>query len=365
MNTQVKHISESAKHIINFENSSSHLFSKKLKADADAEDEISVFVFDDYLSPNKQQQLNASISRAANPKDGWSKHQTVAYTYAEFTFECWARKNGLSVFDYNDVNPFSPSDYKIENKDIDVKSVIGIGKRLGTQYSDNSHGSEVLIGVCTHAENLNDEMLTLSIDGVFDPVAHQGIDSPLKYLKLNSSPNVCYFSSLYDYFLEPLHMSENFFPDDKSLLYYAVSKNAVPHLIRNTSTKKLDVLLKTIITERNYGLIPIIKELHAKKKLMLFHHYLADYLIKKTFEKTEVDGNNISDLVDMIEPCSFRKKKFIQNLLKANESLHKVRCHWHPDETIKEMGIDIYYSDTSNVPTLKAICSCNRKGNVI
>jgi hypothetical protein len=84
---------------------------------------------------------------------------------------------------------------------------------------------------------------------------------------------------------------------------------------------------------------------------------LADYIIQETVNKIAIDTENIKQILMAIDEYPNRKMNFILDLLGANASLEKVRCHWHPEETIKDMGIDIYYRNTSNVPTFKAICS--------
>lgn len=354
-----KHIKESATSINQFHALKRSYFDRKLKTDNDAQNEQLIFTYDEFLSPQKQQQLQARLMNIGNPDKGWDKHNTIAYTYAEFYAELWAKQQLLPVLDYNETNLFAPQDYNIDEKDIDVKSVIGVGRRKGTQYSSFTNSHEVLLGVCTHTATLNDDAIELSIDGIFDPKRYQEINLELNYLKLHSSPNVCYFSSLYDYFLLPKDKVATSLTINPFLLQYAASVNAIPLLFTLFNKNDRECLLKKLVTESNYQLIPIILELISKNSLMLFPHYLADYVIYQTVQKQTLDSENIKQLLEVIEPFSERQQSFILDLLKANEALEEVRCHWHPEETIAEMGVDIYYSDTSSVPTLKAVCSCN------
>ncbi|HAS6345173.1 TPA: hypothetical protein I7243_17860 [Vibrio vulnificus] len=334
-------------------------YKEKIDTDTNTQNGLCIFTYDEFLSPQKQQQLEARLIRIGNPDKGWDLHNTIAYTYAEYFVEYWAKQHQLTVLDYNETNQFAPQDYNIDGKAIDVKSVIGVGRRKGTQYSSFTDGNEVLIGVCTHTHNLNDDMIELSIDGVFDPKNHQNIDLALNYLKLNTSPNICYFSSLYDYFLSPDNKELTSLAINTSLLLYAANMNAVPLLLQLCSENDRDNLLKRLITRPNYKLIPIILELFIKDKAELFPHYLADYVIQQTVQKQILDTANIEQLLGLITIMSQRQQRFILDLLQANNTLEKVRCHWHPQETIADMGIDIYYSDTSSVPTLRAVCSCN------
>lgn len=354
------HIIQAATSIKKFE-TKYPTYKEKTNTDKDAQNGLYIFTYDEFLSPQKQQQLQSRLIRIGNPDKGWERYNTIAYTYAEYFVEHWAKQHQLIVLDYNETNQFAPQDYNIDSKDIDVKSVIGVGRRKGTQYSSFTDGNEVLIGVCTHTDNLNDDMIELSIDGVFDPKKYQNIGLALNYLKLNTSPNVCYFSSLYDYFLSPDNKEFTSLAINNSLLLYAASMNAVPLLLQLCSENDRDNVLKRLITKPNYQLIPIILELFTKDRAELFPHYLADYVIQKTVQKQILDTANIEQLLGLITIMSQRQQRFILDLLQANNTLEKVRCHWHPQETIADMGIDIYYSDTSSVPTLRAICGCNPK----
>ena len=357
--TKKSHIKEAAISIKQFKTQKHSYFDKKIDTDKSAQDEQLIFTYDEFLSPQKQQQLQSRLMRIGNPNKGWELHKTIAYTYAEYFIEHWAKQHQLFVLDYNETNQFAPQDLKIDNKDIDVKSVIGVGRRKGTQYSSFTDGNEVLMGVCTHTSTLNDSAIGLSIDGVFDPKKHLLINLTLNYMKLNTSPNVCYFSSLYEYFLSPKNRELTPLAINASLILYAESLNAIPLLLELCPENDREDLLKKLITEPNLPLIPIIQELLAKDSAELFPHYLADHVIHQTVQKQVIDTVNIKRLLNLVTPISQRQQRFILDLLIANETLKKVRCHWHPEETIADMGIDIYYSDTSQVATLKAVCSCN------
>ncbi|MEZ9819678.1 hypothetical protein AB4238_03480 [Shewanella sp. 10N.286.45.A1] len=354
-----EHVKEAAISISQFHEQKQAYFDRKLKTDTDAQSEQHIFTYDEFLLPQKQLQLQARLTDIGNPDKGWGKHYTIVYTYAEFYAELWAKQQQLPVLDYNETNLFAPQDYNIDGKDINVKSVIGVGRRKGTQYSSFTDGNEVLLGVYTHTNKLNDDAIGLSIDGVFDPKNYQTVKLALNYLKVNTSPNVCYFSSLYDYFLSQKNKPFKPLGINTSLTLYAASVNAVPLLLKSCSVDDLEDLLKRLITEPNNQLTPIILELIAKDRIELFPHYLADYAIHQTIQKRVVDTVNIERLLEIVTPISQRQQRFILDLLKANETLKEVRCHWHPEETIAEMGVDIYYSDTSSVPTLKAVCSCD------
>ncbi len=353
------HIKEAAISINQLQTLKLSYFDRKQKIDSEAQNGQLIYTYDEFLSPQKQQQLVARLARIGNPTKGWELHNTIAYTYAEYFAEHWAKQQQLAVLDYNDTDLFAPQDYNIDGKDIDVKSVIGIGRRKGTQYSSFTDGNEVLLGVCTHTDKLNDDAIVLSIDGVFDPKKYQQINLELNYLKLHTSPNVSYFSSAYDYFLSPKDKEIAPLTINPPLLQYAESVNAIPLLLKLCPEGKREDLLKSLITAQNLPLISIIFELLTKNSVELFPHYLADYIIHQTVQKQAVDSANIRELLSLVTPISERQRRFILDLLKANETLKAVRCHWHPEETIADMGIDIYYSDTSSVPTLKAVCSCN------
>lgn len=356
-NTKNIHIKESATYIQQFQVLKSRYHDHKVNTVVKNSREVDVY--DNFLSPQKQSQLNLRLSNIGNPETEWRKHNILAYTYAEYYIEYWAKAHDLSVLDYNEKNQRAPQDYNIDGKDIDVKSVIGVGRRKGTQYSSISEKGEVLIGVNTYTAKLNDSLMKISIDGVFDPKQYENINLTLNYLKLNSSPNVCYFSSLHDYFFPSI--SEQLTPQaiNYALIVHAEHTKTLPLLLKNIDSKNHENLLTKLITPSNQQLIPIVIELLSKNKLVLFYHFLADYIIEKTVQKHIIDIQNIRQLLECISPCSTRVNTFIGDLLKVNETLKKVRCHWHPAETIVEMGIDVYYSDTSTVPTLKAVCSCN------
>lgn len=360
-NTPKKHIKQAALSIKFLQEQKVISFEPKQKADINVHSEQLIFTYDDFLSAAKEKQLQYRLKQIGNPDKGWDRHNTIAYTYAEYFVERWANQYKLPVLDYNETNQFAPQDYNINGIDIDVKSVIGIGRRKGTQYSSSTDGYEVLIGVCTHTDQLNDDAFEMSIDGVFDPKKYHPIDLKLNYLKLNTPPNVCYFSSLYDYFLSSKDNAHTQLTINTPLIVYAANINVIPLLLKLCSKTDQEYLLKILITKQNSLLIPIISELIKKNSTALFPHYLADFIIQQTVQKQELDTTNIKYLLELITIIPPRQKRFILDLLKANETLQAVRCHWHPEETIADMGIDIYYADTSSVPTLRAICGCNPK----
>lgn len=318
-----------------------------------------VYTHGDHLSAAKQQQLQTRLNSIGNPKKGWDLHNTIAYTYSEYHVETWAKQHQLTVLDYNEANLFAPQDYKIDGKDIDVKSVIGVGRRHGTQYSSFSVDNEILVGVYTHTDKLNDDVIELSIDGVFDPQQYSALDLPLRYLKLRSAPNVCYFSSIERYFLPKTNISSTPIRISAALILHSASNGSFPQLLEACTKEQCEVLLEKLITKQNQTLISTIVELTNKDRIELFAHYLADYIIDKTVQKQVIDTDNIEMLLGCITPIQSRQRQLILDLLQANQTLKLVRCHWHPEETIREMGIDIYYADTSSVPTLKAVCDCN------
>lgn len=353
-----KHISTTAQSIKTIDGITKTVSEKKVAVE---QYEDLIDTAGDYLSAQKQAQLNLRVVKEGPKPSAWVRHNTYAYTYAEYIVEKWTKDNNLSFHDYNETNQFAPQDCSINNIDIDVKSVIGVGRRIGTQYSSIGDKGEVLIGVQTHTENLNNSQLSLRIDGVFDSKQYSDIDIPLRYLQVNTAPNVCYFSSLFYYFFKSEIESADELIINDTVFQHLLDNHLLGLLITKATKDIRESLLNKLVSKQNQPVKVILTELIVKDRLELFTHYLADYIIGQIVNKTPIDTENIKHLLTAIGVGSTRKNKFIYNLLKAYDCLDKVRCHWHPEETIKDMGIDIYYRDTSHVPIFRAVCSCDPK----
>jgi hypothetical protein len=182
----------------------------------------------------------------------------------------------------------------------------------------------------------------------------------LKYLTLDRKVNVCYLSSLFGYFADkqPRHFTGEV---NDSVFLYLLDQHYIGLLLQSLPQERRNRLLANLIKPSNWAISTIIIELIDKDRLSLFPHYLADFVISSIVNKAPIDSQNIGFLMSQICPFARRQKVYILDLLKANESLAAVRCHWHPEETVKDMGIDIYFSNEALIPTFKAVCNCNLK----
>lgn len=307
------------------------------------------------LSDEKNRQLEERISKLKEPSK-YKRHETKVYTFSEYALERWAEHHGFNFYDYNVENQFAPQDCRIDVHDIDVKSVVGIGRRQGFAYSSVGEAGETIVGVHSHTSTLADDLVKYTIDGVFSPDYYGGISSKLHFFDLAANNlNVCYFMPLADYF-KPAQFLIDTHTDD--VIDHIIKSNLFGYFLLSASVSKRQKLLSKYITNDNRGFADVILDLLKHNKLPLLPHYLADFLVGCMYDKKIIDAENIRTLVYSIFMPTERQKKFIDDLIKGCESIAKVRCHWHPDEDIKSMGIDIY---KGHIPTLRAICSHNKK----
>jgi hypothetical protein len=311
------------------------------------------------LSSEKQRQFNLRIANLGNNPTVFDLHNTKVYTDAEYIVELWAKANNLSFLDYNAIDNFAPQDCKINDIDFDVKSVIGIGKRKGIAYSSRGTLDENIIGVHSDTVSLStDEIIDYEIDGIFSSSMYQDVNLKLRYLKLNSRViNVCYFTPVNEFMLnERTHLIAKL----KSLgltrldLDYIIYQKHIDYALLLMDEEQRTLYLKSVLTINNFSFINYINELCSSNKLYLLPHFLADFLFCSMVDKVKIDTGNLKEITYQIYNPSTRQKSYIDDVFNGYDAMDKVRCHWHPDETIEKMSVDIYQGF---LPTLKACCS--------
>lgn len=324
-------------------------------------DLININWFDE-LSDEKQRQLEWRMRNLDKKSNVFDKYNTKVYTEAEYVVEQWALAHKLPFIDYNETNQFAPQDCRIAEVDIDVKAAIGIGRRLGMQYTSKRESREIIIGVSSYINNINDCYPSYILDGVFDPANYSRLKHPLKHVSLEHRYlNVCYFMPMFNYFKsDQLPSLDLQISDDEvvanEIIDYAIYHGCLGDLLQICSLEQRCDLLQKKLSPSNQSLLSVILDLLDKKKLPLLVHYLLEMILSQTKQKRPIDGDNIRQVVYAIYEPTERQKDYIDNLIKGNEALFKVCCHWHAEENAQAMGVDIYQGF---IPTLKAVCSQN------
>lgn len=340
---------------------------------------------------------------------------TWLYTLAEDIVEQWALKNNLEYHDYNSSNQYAPQDCRITGVDVDVKTTVGIGRqhlknfyRYKSAKDKTKNINEVIIGISSRTEKdsepyFSDTSSSHVILGIYDPSIYSQIDLQLKHFKpSNNLINACYFQSLESYFnietdlkaykerkydlklinslteasLKSYHGSlidkEEYIIDDGqyqdfSQMIYDGYLSFLPPIIYVLLgfPKRLGSYIESLLPKENHDLIPIIIELSSKKKMQLFPHYFADYLLDKIMTKEQVNEKELLPIIfSLIIVCDYQKVHaliYIKNLFKLAKILPNVRCKWHPNETMKDMSLSIFHN--SYLPTVMAKCSHHPKQN--
>jgi len=312
-----------------------------------------------HLSNSKQRQFNVRIKDLGDKPTIFELHNTKIYTDAEYIVELWAKENKLDFFDYNSIDNYSLQDCKINDIDFDVKAVIGIGKRKGIAYSSRGTLDENIIGVHSDIASLStDEIIDYEIDGVFSCSMYQDVNLHLRYLRLDSRAiNVCYFIPINEFILnERTHFISNLEKLNLTQLDldFIIYQKHIDYALLLMNEEQRTLYLKSVLTTNNLSFIKYINELCRLNKLYLLPHFLSDFLFCAMVEKINIDTGNLKKIVYQIYEPSHRQKVYINDVLKGYDSMRKVRCHWHPNETIADMSVDIYQGF---LPTLKACCS--------
>ena len=383
-------------------------------------------LFDQRITENKCRQfldrfalLNITSrdydQRAISSDEKYKIINTWLYTLAEDIVEQWALKNNLEYHDYNSSNQYAPQDCRIAGVDVDVKTTTGIGRqhlknfyRYKSEEDKAKNINEIIIGISSRTGKgwdpyLSDTSSSHVILGIYDPSIYSQINLELKYFKpSNNLVNVCYFQSLEGYFKTKTELDnykkrkydpklidyltktslegyegslidkEEYIIDDGqyqdfSQMIYDGYRSFLPPIIYILLDYpvRLGAYIKSLLPKENHDLIPIIVELASKKKLQLFPHYFADYLLDKILSKEKIDEKAILPVIfSLIIVCDYQKVHaliYIKNLFKLAKILPNVRCKWHPNETMKDMSLSIFHS--SYLPTVMAKCSHHPKHN--
>ena len=377
------------------------------------------------ISENKLKQfydrfekLNITFAGYDNRPSTSNKYKIIntwLYTLAEDIVEQWALKNNLDYHDYNSSNQYAPQDCRIDGVNVDVKTTTGIGRqhlknfyRYKSEEDKAQNINEIIIGISSSTEKdrtpyTSDTSSSHVILGIYDPSIYSQIDLELKHFKLsNNLINACYFQSLESYFnietdlkaykerkydlelinslteasLKSYHGSlvdkEEYIIDDGqyqdfSQMIYDGYLSFLPPIIYVLLgfPKRLGSYIESLLPKENHDLIPIIIELSSKKKMQLFPHYFADYLLDKIMNKEQINEKEILPIIfSLIIVCDYQKVHaliYIKNLFKLAKMLPNVRCKWHPNETMKDMSLSIFHN--SYLPTVMAKCSHHPKQN--
>ena len=334
------------------------------------------------LSNSKKKQYDLQIERAPKErnKNGeyeinfFVKWRIRFFVTAEWIVADWARRHHLSHIDYNEENPYSPIDCSIEGVNIDVKTTVGLARLKAIPlYSRVRDHYEIQIAIISQSHYPRTSLLTHhAIQGIFDPSEYTHIDIPLEYFPVKTTyKNSCYFQPLENYFnIHQINVKTKKF--DMEVLEHWLKNEVTPSLninsfnfnlctyfyILRSSPIELHDALRKLFPKIHHDFIPTVIELANKKKITLLPHYLADYLVAKIKAYAKIDANSfINILFSIYYPNKFQRV-FLLSLIKLIDVLPEVRCKWHPDEGIKDMGFG--YVD-GYIPTYYFKCQQNPK----
>ena len=292
------------------------------------------------------------------------------YIISEWILEDWALRHNLEYLDYNINDPFSAEDCKINGVDIDVKTTIGLNRLKAIPFhSRTKDEKEIQVAVKSECFNTRNPHLTQhNILGIFDPSKYRDINIPLQYLQVFSRvKNACYFQPLEEYFDVLPDINDKIINYNQDVVDSWIKIDVLPtqriHEVNyNLITiiflmldypKKLTIFLKTHLPKIHHDFIPIVIELAAKKSIQLLPHYLADYLIKKIYNKEEIDQKSLVHIIYSVCFPNTSQRLYIENLFKLLEIIPEVCCKWHPEENIKDMELRYIEGD---IPTFQVQC---------
>ncbi len=291
--------------------------------------------------------------------DKWGECNTWLYTAAEYALELWAGNNALEFVDYNQEDIYSPRDCAISNVHLDVKTTMGVGRRVLPKYNNVSDCEEIMVGVGSLVNSRDERASIHKIHGIYDKQYYQGINLELKYYTHDSKYlNSCYFSSLESYFKTKVDIKRvPLISNYESNLDDIRNRSALNALFFSIEDEDKISLLYRLLPDYHVDFIEIIRELLEKDRLTLLPHFLADYILGNIIEKRQISRKAIEDIIYSIFMPYESQKTYIDNLLKAKEAIANVECVNHVGESIEQMEIEFY---AGAKPTLKACCSYNQ-----
>jgi len=317
------------------------------------------------LSKSKQEQYHERIGRLPQTKNTHrEKLNTWLYTAAEWVIEDWTLRHNLEYFDYNMANQYAPCDCKISNINVDVKTTTEVGLRsikVFSRQKKDIESKEIVVGLTSRAPDYRSRSSDHYIYGIFDPSQRVVIDSPLNYLSTNSSGlTPCSFQPLDEYFQLKKHKSYVVKDLDDEVIEYFIESNTCFQVVIQSiidSQDNLNSFLHKTLSRRHHDFIPVVLELAEKQLISLLPHYLADYLIGRIVDRKPIDTESLSNVLYKIFKPNHDQKTYIDALISIQEIIPRVRCRWHPEETMRDMKIS--YLLTGSSPTFFANCSHN------
>jgi hypothetical protein len=319
---------------------------------------------------NKAEQNTDKTNKGEVKVSFYEEWKIKFYIITEWVVEDWALRHNLKYLDHNIKNPFSPEDCKINEVDIDVKTTIGLGRLKAIPFHSRTKDSkEIQIAVKSECFNPRSPYYTQhNILGIFDPSRYRDINAPLKYLPIFTQvKNACYFQPLEEYFDVLPNINGKIIDYNQEVIdswikidslpkqkNYEVNYNLITIIFLMLDYPvRLNAFLKKQLPAIHHDFIPVIIELAAKKSIQLLPHYLTDYLIKKIYNKEEIDQKSIVHIMFSICFPNVSQRLYIENLFKLLEIIPDVCCKWHPEESIKDMELRYIEGD---IPTFQAQC---------
>ena len=322
------------------------------------------------IQKNEEKNTDQTINEGEAKVSFFEEWKIKFYIISEWILEDWALRHNLKYLDYNLTNPYSPEDCNINGVDIDVKTTVGLGRLKAVPFHSRTEDTaEIQVAVKSECFNPRYPYYTQhNILGIFDPSKYNNIKIPLKYLPVFSQvKNPCYFQPLEDYFNVLPNISDKIINYEQDVLDHWVNIDSLPKkriyevnynliaiiFLMLDYPDKLSSFLKTQLPENHHDFIPIVLELAANKSIQLLPHYLADYLIKKIHNQEAINQKSVVHIMYSICFPNVHQRLYIENLFKLIEIIPEVRCKWHPEESIKDMGLRYIEGD---IPTFQVQC---------
>jgi len=310
-----------------------------------SEKSLDIAVRLEVLPSSKKDQYDERLKRLRNGDPEWEECFVRLYTCAEWAFEKWAKDAGLDCIDRNVTDLYDRQDYKVDGRNVDVKTTISVGRfELKSYWSSDgsSETGEIICAVRSWLNQRDDLTSQHRIQGIFHALAYGEMPLHLKYFTLNSGlRNVCYFHSPRIFFNLKSALPPPVPPIDTDVIEYCAQNKEYLPAILDLMTGNAIALLRTALPPCHQSFAPIAAELMKRKMRHLLPHYLADHILDKILHKESLDSDAIEKVLWSVFEPSQDQKRYLQTLMRACKILPRVRCAHHPDEGIKDMSIEV------------------------